>query len=302
MKVADERNALMTSLIGALMMTGLGIGFFVLTRSEAILLDAVFNAVTFAMSALTLRVARLIHGRDSKRFQFGHYSFEAMLNTMKGVIILVVCIGAAASSVQAIIGGGREFELGIASVYAIVATAICSTVALVLRRRARVVHSPLVDLDAFNWRVNALISAVVAATFMVASVLKNTRWSGIVVYVDPVLVLLLVLGVMKFPLDIVRRGVFQLLLAAPNPELQAECSAQLAIALGSPGYKRVEVRMSQVGRLLYVLVQILVGDDHGPQPLDDQDRVRTRIASALQGLHPELVVDVLFTRQQRWLD
>lgn len=302
LKVANERNALMTSLLGALVMTGLGVGFFVLTRSEAILLDAVFNAVTFAMSVLTLRVAALIHGRDSERFPFGYFSFEVMVNTIKGAIILVISVGAAASAIHSIIGGGRELELGFASVYAVLATAISSIVFLVLRKRARVLHSPLVDLDAFNWRVNALISAAVAVAFIVAFVLQDTPWSAVAVYVDPVLVLLLVLGIMKFPIDIVRHGVFQLLLAAPDPELQAKCSAQLDTVLHRPAYKRVSVRMSQVGRLLYIQVQVLVGDDDGPQSLDDQDSVRSRIASALEGLHPELVVDVLFTHQSRWLD
>lgn len=302
LKVASERNALMISLLGALVMTGLGVGFFVLTRSEAILLDAVFNTVTFAMSVLTLRVAALIHGPDSERFPFGYFSFEVMVNTIKGAIILVISVGAAASAIHSIIGGGRELELGFASVYAILATAISSIVFLVLRKRARVLHSLLVDLDAFNWRVNALISAAVAAAFIVAFVLQDTPWSAVAVYVDPVLVLLLVLGIMKFPIDIVRHGVFQLLLAVPDPELQAKCSAQLDTVLHRPSYKRVSVRMSQVGRLLYIQVQVLVGDGDGPQSLDDQDRVRSRIASALKGLHPELVVDVLFTHQLRWLD
>lgn len=298
----QERNALVVSIIGAILMTGLATAMAIVTRSEAILLDAVFNAVTLVMAGLTLRVASLIHGKQSKWFPFGYYSFESMLNTIKGIIILIVCVGASVSSVNAIIDGGRDLEMGLASLYAIMATGICTGIAIVLRRRARRVHSPLLDLDAYNWLINALISGGVAVTFVFSFFLQSTRWSGVLAFVDPVLVLVLVLGILKIPVDIIRAGVAQLLLAAPNRELQDHCAARLNQAFDATNTERVEVRMSQVGRLVYVMVQVLVGGDDQLSSIDEQDQIRARISSALGGLHGELVVDVLFTRQARWLD
>lgn len=56
-----ERFALRLSVAGAVFMTFLGVEFAILTRFEAILLDGLFNLITFVMSLLTLKVAALIN-------------------------------------------------------------------------------------------------------------------------------------------------------------------------------------------------------------------------------------------------
>ena len=54
-----EKIGLNLSILVTLLMSVLGIGFGVLTESEAILLDGFFNVVSFIMALITLGVAWL---------------------------------------------------------------------------------------------------------------------------------------------------------------------------------------------------------------------------------------------------
>jgi predicted Co/Zn/Cd cation transporter (cation efflux family) len=60
--------------------------------------------------------------------------------------------------------------------------------------------------------------------------------------------------------------------------------------------------MMKIGRFLYVLNQIVVSPEFRPGRVGELDRVRERIAEALDGVEPAPVVDTLFTEDARWAE
>ena len=67
-----EVTALRLSLIGGVAMGVLGVGFALLTRSDAIMLDGFFSVIGFVMGLITLRVARLVKQPGDEQFHFGY--------------------------------------------------------------------------------------------------------------------------------------------------------------------------------------------------------------------------------------
>jgi predicted Co/Zn/Cd cation transporter (cation efflux family) len=59
--------------------------------------------------------------------------------------------------------------------------------------------------------------------------------------------------------------------------------------------------MVKVGRYFYVLIKLIVGSDFHCSEIADLDRIRDRISAALAGSHPRLVLDVVFTADDRWI-
>ncbi len=297
----DESTALQISAGANLFFGLLGIGFALLTESGAILLDGFFSFIGFGIGLLTLKVSGLVERPDDEWFHFGYAYFEPFLNAVRGLILLAVTGYALVSAIIALLHGGREIVPGWALVYAAIAVAGCFLLAWTQRRAARANESPLLDVDAKAWLMDGVLSLVVAGAFLGALLVQGTRWDPVVDYVDPALVVLLVLLVLPVPLRIVRDNLGELLRVAPDPAIQAEVKHRFAQAVEGQGFRDTRLRMISAGRYFYLLNHIRVGHTFRIQRVGELDELRTDIHAALEDLHPRLVIDTVFTEDERWM-
>lgn len=300
-EVNSERVALRLSVAGNLFVGVVGLSFALLTGSQAILLDGGFNLVFFAMGLLTLRVSRLVEGPTSERFQFGFAAFEPLINTIKGLLVLAVSMMALIPAIQALLAGGRQMALGLGIVYAAVAMTVCLSLAVVQRAMLRRVASPLIEVDAKNWLVNGLISAVVGLAFLLAYLLQGTSLQWATPYVDPVLVIVLVALTLAIPLKMVLQGSRQLLGQAPESAVRTAVRQRTQELVDPHGLDEVYVRTSQIGRWLFVLVQIVLPQGHPLGEIAAMDQLRADLAASLEGVAPKLVIDAIFTGDRKWV-
>ena len=273
----------------------LGTLFFLWTDSEAILLDGVFAFISFIMGLVTLKVASIVRRPDDEYFHFGYAQFEPALNTIRGLILVVVCAFALASSIGAILDGGRALKLGPALIYAGVTIVASFALAAMHRKVAREVESPLVAVGADNWLMGGLLSVGVGAAFVVALVAQGTRWEPIVPYVDPVLVVIMVLAMIWVPVRVVFDSVGELLMIAPEPDVQKDVDERLRAAAAELGFERTVVRMVKVGRAFYLHAHVIVPSDFRLSRIAELDAMRAKLGAALADAHPNLSVEIVFT-------
>lgn len=273
----------------------LGLLFFWWTDSEAILLDGFFALISFVMGLVTLKVARMVQRPDDERFHFGYAQFEPGLNAIRGLILVVVCAFALASSIGAILDGGRALKLGPALIYAVVTMVGSFVLAAVHRKVARQVESPLVKVGADNWLMGGLLSLGVGIAFVVAIAVQGTRWESVVPYVDPVLVVIMVLAMIAVPVKVVLDSIGELLMIAPEPGVQKDVDERLRAAAGELGFDRTVVRMVRVGRTFYVHAHVIVPPEFRLSRVAELDALRSKIGAALKDAHPNLAVETIFT-------
>jgi predicted Co/Zn/Cd cation transporter (cation efflux family) len=273
-KASRERSALRLSIWGALVMAFLGFLFAFLTSSQAILLDGIFSLLGCGLAIATLHVAGMILRPDDEHFPFGYAGFESLLNLIKGLAIGLVSIIAAYTAIESLFRGGRDI------------------------RAFRATGSPLLEVDAKNWLVDAAISTAVALGFVAAAMLETSRYSGWVPYVDPILVLVVVAATANVPLGIIRTGFGELLLAAPPLDNLEKLDAAMRDLLASTGTVEHVPRLVRRGRAHYLNLYLIVD---GESPLNDvkaQDAFRAQALAALSPLLPNLVIDLLVRRQR----
>ncbi len=283
-------------------MAALGIGFGLVTESDAIMLDGFFSLIGFVMALVTIRVARLVVQPADEHFHFGYAQFEPFLNAMKGLLMLGVAGFAFAGAVDAVIHGGHDVKPGLATLYAILALTGCLAVGAAQRKAAARTGSPLLAVDSKNWLIDGFLSGVVLLVFVAAVILDGTRWAFVVPYMDPGLVILLVLGIVFIPLRIVRDNMREILAFAPDSVTQTDVRNRVEGALAGVPVESSQVRMMKIGRFLYVLNQIVVSPEFRPGGVEELDRVRERIAAAMEGFEPRPVVDTLFTEDEKWAE
>lgn len=298
---AQEQFALKISIGANLVFAALGFGFAVFTRSEAVLLDGAMSLANCIMAALTLIIAQIVQRPDDDSFHFGYAHFEPLLNVFKALIIVAIAAFALVSALTALLHGGRAFVTGPALLYATLTTLFCLAITALMYSQARTSHSSLVAVDATNWLIDALISSAICLTFIVVSVLERTTWAPYLVYADPALVTILVLIAIPIPLTILKDNVREALMVAPKREIQNEITSRFRQALEVYGFRDIRLRMVKTGRLISVLAHVLVPEHFRLERVKELDSIRAHINEAFRSYQPQVVIEVIFTEDQQWL-
>jgi len=298
----NERNALILSIVGALIMAALGIGFSFLTGSNAILLDGLFSLAGAGGGFVALKIADLVQQPDDEHFQFGYASFEPMFNLFKGLIIAFVGIYAALAAIDSLMQGGRPINTGYALIYGVLVSTACFIVAVYQRRVAKKANSPLVEVDAANWFIDGALTLAVLAAFLIAYLMRGTSYEWMIDYVDPAIVVSLVALTAPVPFLIIRDNLRELLLGAPDSTLQQKVTAAIAAELSEFPDADYHVRMVKLGRRFFLSIYlILPASGHPADEISVQDSIRERIVTAIKPHFPASTAEVLFTRDRKWV-
>jgi cation diffusion facilitator family transporter len=290
-----ERGALWLSGLAALALGGIAVAAAIVTGSGAILLDAAFNLTFFAISLVTLRVARLVQMPDDEDFPFGYQQHEPLINLVKALLVIAVSAYALVDSVLVLVRGGVEVAALPALVYSGLALAVSGGVWLRLRKAAPGVRSPLVDNDLANWMVNTAISAGMVVAFALAVVLVQTGRAAAAGYIDAAFVIAVVLATILVPIREARDAIGGLLNEAPEDATVAAVRTDVEQALEGLEAERFYLRVLKPGRTTYVLVHVLMRAEGQGLTVTEADGWRERVLVALAPRHAPLDLDVVFT-------
>ncbi|MGK7931460.1 MAG: cation diffusion facilitator family transporter [Microcystaceae cyanobacterium] len=285
-----------------LFMSILGISFGIWIDSNAILLDGFFNVVSFLMSIVTLWVAWLQTQPENPRFQFGYISFIPLVNLSKGLLIFTLSLFALVSAISTILHGGRSLNANVAVIYALIAGVGCIVTAFIQRKMATQTRSIMLTIDAKNWIINGLISLSVGIAFGLVSLIKNTGLSWFIPYADSTIVTVLVLVTLPIPIQIILQNLKQLLLGAPNSELQQQIKQIFESASQEFAREKYWLRTTQIGNYIFVSIYWLLPSNCEHYTVREFDQIRETVVTAFQETFSELIVDIIFTQQSKWAD
>ena len=140
----------------------------------------------------------------------------------------------------------------------------------------------------------------VLLAFAAILVIRGTTLEWLVPYVDPLVVLAVVLISISVPVRMAWQALMELLnRAAPNEIVDQVTEIVDASTKELPVRQRF-VRVVQPGRTRLVSVHLVLPEDYGPVGLNAFDEVRQRTLDRLQAAHPETVLDMLFTSDRKW--
>ncbi len=295
-----ERKVLWVSAAGNLVIGCVGLIFSIISSSQAILLDGLFNLTYLATGLFTLKVARLVFKGDDERFPFGYAYFEPLVNGLKGVLVLGVSLMALVDALQTLLTGGRSISAGAAIAYGVFAASTCCLLALITRRGAERTVSPLVQADAENWLVNGAVSVAVLLAFISIVFLKGSTLDYLVPYVDPFLVITVVLLFISIPVRMAWQALMELLNRTPPAEILQQVQEAVKACTKHLPVQQLYVRVIQPGRTRMVLAHVVLPSDFQVGGLESLDALRARTLEVLQQAHLATILDMVFTADPNW--
>ncbi|TWI00342.1 cation diffusion facilitator family transporter [Luteimonas cucumeris] len=271
----------------------------VVSGSQAIIFDGIYSLLDVVLTLLSLAVSRLVASEGSHRFQYGYWHLEPMVEALGSAILSLICIYAVINAARTLLAGGSEISFGMGALWIGVISAIDFAMAIYIRRQARTMESGLLDLDARAWLLTGLLSVAVFISFLFALLLDGVGYAHLTRFVDPLVLLVVGIGMLPSPLRAAWRAMREVLQVAPD-ELDRQVQQVMAAFVAQHGFLGFTSHVAKVGRARFVEVHVLTAPDYSPGTIGEVDRMRDGIADQLDAHVPQFWLTIDFTADPDW--
>ncbi len=247
------------SLGGALFVLLLKFAAFLVTGSVALLSDAAESIVNVVAAFIVLASMRIAARPADYQHPYGHGKAEVVSSALEGGMILVASGMILLSSLPRLLNPAALQQPFFGMAVAVFASLVNGALAFVLQREAKRVHSEALAANAKHlltdvWTSMGVVLGVLAVVF--------TGWEVL----DPLLAIVMALGIMRTGLKVLNRSVSQLI-DERLPETEEKKILDVFDAHPEVlGYHRLRSRRSGFGRFaevdVFVDAKLSVQDAH----------------------------------------
>ncbi|MGL6132739.1 MAG: cation transporter [Prochlorococcaceae cyanobacterium] len=283
-----ERASLSVGVIGNVLGAVAGIAVFQMSRSEALLLDGLYSAVMCGTGLVAMQVSANAVRPPTRAYPYGYAGQETLYVLFRSLVLIGVIGVAAIQAGLAIFSYSRgapaePLVLAPVALYVLWMSALCLGLAwrhrrdwILTKRRSEVLRS---EYQAAVLDLKLTLAAGLA--LLGAPLLETTPLAVIVPISDPLLVLVLCVGVIRDPLRTFLAAISEAAGAACGPELVARVRAGIEELLSSLSVRLLDLTVMKTGRTYLVVVYVNTG-----QPMDAAgfDQLRERVQERCQSL------------------
>ena len=200
---------------------------------------------------------------------------------------------------NALSSGGHDVEYGLAALWAGILCVIGLAMTLFLRRRARALQSPMLEVDARSWVVSTCLSLALLIGFVIATVLAGTAFQDWIPYVDGIALLSMALIMLPMPLIGLWRSMSDVLQVAPD-ELDARVQEVMDSVVKERQFLEYSSYIAKAGRGRFVEIHVLVARSPGSIS-QRQMRSAAKFQQRLNAGTPNFWLTIDFTAERRWM-
>lgn len=285
-----EQRALRVSLLITFSLALVAIIWGLLANSQIILFDGVYALLGTALTAVSMAAARISRLSPTDRFPFGFEAVVPLAVGIQGAAMLGTIAYASLEAVRVILDGGSEVAAGSVAIYGALTAAACLGAWAYLRRADPT--SDLLAAEAKSWWASMILSVVVLVGALLALGLRAAGISAVEPFIDPSLVLIASAILLPTPLGMLRTMVVEMLEGSPSSEIRDLVVAATDAARTRFDLPEPTLRLSKLGRKLYVEADFVV--DSG-WSVADEDEVRRHVREALSDLPYDVWLNVELT-------
>ena len=295
-----ENKILKISMVGALFFALFGIAWGWTAQSEMIIFDGLYSFISLALTMLSLYINNFIAKKELDKYPFGKYILEPLVISFKSLIIGGMCLYSLIGAIQDVVHGGNTVEYGSALIYSIVSVIGCGGVYIFMKKKGDKISSELIKVEASQWLMDTLLSIGVLVGFVIAMILRNTRFSGLNVYIDPMMVIMVSVVFIKMPVQSFINAFKEILCVKADDEINDDI--YLIVKEIEKEYKFEDSisRVSKIGGELRIEIDFIYNEESKLKDLDQMDCVREEVYDAIKHIDYNKWLNVSFTVDKKW--
>lgn len=256
-----EKRAMTVSLYANLFFVIIELIMAILTSSQAVLLDAVYDGIEFFMLLPSVFLIPLLYQPSNEKYPFGHMQLETVFIVIKGTTMAAVTVGLIANSVDILLHGGRRVAFDTVAWFELFACVLGVVVTMYLSRKNKGLNSPIVAAEIQGWKIDSMISIGMTLAFLLPVFIKTACFERFVPYLDSLFTIVLSLIMLPAPVHTVLSGIRDLLLISPEKETVEEIKNLVEPIIRESRCVDLTYEIVRTGRKLWISAYITLNKD-----------------------------------------
>ncbi len=256
-----EKRVMTVSLYANLFFVVVELIMAVVTSSQAVLLDAVYDGIEFFMLLPSIVLIPFLYQPSNEKYPFGHMQIESIFIVIKGTTMTAVTVGLIANSVNIMLYGGRKVSFGTVAWFELFACVLGVIVTIYLQRKNRGLNSPIVRAELQGWRIDSVISLGMTAAFFLPAMIRTPYFQRFTPYLDSLFTIILSLIMLPGPIKTVISGIRDLLLISPEEETIADIKALVEPIIRESNCSEITYDIVRTGRKFWISAYITLNKD-----------------------------------------
>lgn len=265
-----------------------------------IIFDGLYSFISLALTMLSLYINNFMAKKELDKYPFGKYILEPLVISLKSLIIGGMCLYSLIGAIQDIVNGGNSVEYGSALIYSIVSVIGCGGVYIFMKKKGEKISSEMVKVEASQWLMDTLLSIGVLVGFVIAMILRNTRFSGLNVYIDPMMVIMVSVVFIKMPIQSFINSFKEILCVKANDEINDDIYFIVKEIEKEYKFEDSISRVSKIGGELRIEIDFIYNEESKLKDLDQMDCVREKVYDAIKHINYNKWLNVSFTGDKKW--
>lgn len=292
-----EKSAMSVSLYGNLVFVVIELVMALVTGSQAVLLDAVYDSVEFCMLLPSIFLIPLLYKPSNEEHPFGYMQIETIFVVVKGITMTAVTFGLIFNNINLMLHGGHIVSFHTVAGFELFACILGIIVTVYLYYKNKQMESPLINMEMQGWRIDSFISLGMTVAFLLPMLIPFDWFQHIVPYLDQLITIVLSLVMIPTPIHTVITGIRDLMLIPPEEETIDDIKETIEPIIGVYGHKNLYYDIVRTGRKLWISVYISFEKDivSLPKFKQLQDQCIKALASKYSDFYFELLPDIEFT-------
>lgn len=292
-----EKSAMSVSLYGNLVFVVIELVMALVTDSQAVLLDAVYDGVEFCMLLPSIFLIPLLYKPSNEEHPFGYMQIETIFVVVKGITMTAVTFGLIFNNINLVLHGGHIVSFHTVAGFELFACILGIIVTVYLYYKNKQMESPLINMEMQGWRIDSFISLGMTVAFLLPMLIPFDWFQHIVPYLDQLITIVLSLVMIPTPIHTVITGIRDLMLIPPEEETIDDIKETIEPIIGVYGHKNLYYDIVRTGRKLWISVYISFEKDivSLSKFKQLQDQCIKALASKYSDFYFELLPDIEFT-------
>ena len=292
-----EKSAMSVSLYGNLVFVVIELVMALVTGSQAVLLDAVYDGVEFCMLLPSIFLIPLLYKPSNEDHPFGYMQIETIFVVVKGITMTAVTFGLIFNNINLMLHGGHIVSFHTVAGFELFACILGIIVTIYLYYKNKQMESPLINMEMQGWKIDSFISLGMTVAFLLPILIPFGWFQHVVPYLDQLITIVLSLVMIPTPIHTVITGIRDLMLIPPEEETVEDIKETVEPIIGIYGHKNLYYDIVRTGRKLWISVYISFEKDivSLSKFKQLQDQCIKALASKYSDFYFELLPDIEFT-------